>query len=107
MLYRILERLVGAVESLVRADARELRTAQREVAVARAAEQVGQDRIGLIGELRRVEQQARTGGDPAQVADSLQRMVDTLLPSSPMEPAEDGSPPRPAPQGGPVRVVNP
>src|SRR4051794_13245310 len=88
VLYRILERLVGAVESLVRADSRELRVARRDADYARAAEQVGLERIGLIGELRRLEQQARGGDEPAQLADELGRVVSTLLPAARVESIE-------------------
>jgi hypothetical protein len=87
VLYRVLERLVGAVESLVRADSRELRVARRDADYARASEQAGLERIGLIGELRRLEQQARAGDQPDQLADELGRVVGTLLPAT--QPDED------------------
>jgi len=90
VLYRILERLVGAVESLVRADSRELRVARRDADIARAAEKSSLERVGLIGELRRLEMQARAGNEPQALADELGRVVGTLLPGA--RPANGASP---------------
>lgn len=105
VLYRILERLVSAVESLVHGDdSRELRTARREAESARVSEQLGLERLGLIGELRRLEQQARAGNRPDQLADELERMVATLLPSASSQPPAELPEPPPS---GPVRVINP
>jgi hypothetical protein len=108
VLYRILERLVGAVESLVRADSRELRTARRDADIARAAEKSSLDRIGLIGELRRLEMQARAGNEPQELADELGRVVGTLLPAAPLQ---NGTSPRdnaePAVADGTAPNVNP
>jgi hypothetical protein len=89
VLYRILERLVGAVESLVRADSRELRVARRDAAYARATEQAGAERLSLIGDLRRLEQQARAGDRPDELADELSRVVNTLMPASRVTAGED------------------
>jgi hypothetical protein len=104
VLYRILERLVGAVESLVRADSRELRVARREADFARASEQVGLERIGLIGELRRLEQQARAGDRSDELADELSQVVNTLLPATRLGSPESEEEPA---AGGTVRIVNP
>ena len=99
VLYRILERLVGAVESLVRADSRELRVARRDADIARAAEKSSLDRIGLVGELRRLEMQARAGNEPQALADELGRVVGTLLPGARLEngasPDDRAEPPEP------------
>src|SRR5918992_5826759 len=98
VLYRILERLVGAVESLVRADSRELRVARRDADIARAAEKSSLDRLGLVGELRRLEMQARAGGEPQALADELGKMVGTLLPGARL----DNGATRAEPADGPV-----
>ena len=105
VLYRVLERLVGAVESLVRADSRELRVARRQADYARASEQAGLERIGLIGDLRRLEQEARAGGEPERLADELGRVVGTLLPATQAADADDE--PDGASAGESVRIVNP
>ena len=85
VLYRILERLVSSVESLVRGDSRELRAAEREVIAARAREQAGLDRFELAGHLRRLEHQAREGTTPGDVADSLRGILATIAPSGPLD----------------------
>ena len=100
VLYRILERLVGAVESLVRADSRELRVARRDADIARAAEKSSLDRLGLIGDLRRLETKARGGDEPQAIADELGRVVATLLPGAH---AADGA----SPDNGPVAAEVP
>lgn len=82
VLYRILERLVSAVESLVRGDTRELRAAEREVISARAREQAGLERFDLVTDLRRLEADARAGAEPAQVADTVKRILHTITPAS-------------------------
>jgi hypothetical protein len=89
VLYRILERLVGAVESLVRTDSRELRVARRDADYARASEQAGVERLSLISELRRLEQQARAGDQAEDLADELSRVVNTLMPASRVIAGED------------------
>jgi len=112
VLYRILERLVGAVESLVRADSRELRVAHRDADYARASDQARLERLGLVGDLRRLEQQARSGDAPERLADELGRVVGTLLPTTQRETSEtadDGlgeRAPDPSDRGA-VPVVNP
>ena len=88
VLYRILERLVGALESLVRGDSRELRVARRESDSARAAEQTGAELLAHVAELWRIEQQARAGGEPVMIADALGQVVRTLLPAA--HPDADG-----------------
>ncbi|RKQ84963.1 hypothetical protein C8N24_6594 [Solirubrobacter pauli] len=96
VLYRILERLVGAVESLVRADSRELRAARRAADLAQASDRARLERLELVGHLRRLEQQARAGGTPDQLAEDLGRMVGTLLPVAPQD-ADDASDEHPQP----------
>ena len=91
VLYRILERLVSSVESLVRGDSRELRAAEREVIAARAREQAGLDRFELAGHLRRLEHQAREGAAPGDMADSLRGLLAAIAPASP--PHVDDIPP--------------
>jgi hypothetical protein len=79
VLYRILERLVSTVETLVRADPRQLRSAEQEVAAARTSEQTAIERLALVGDLRRLQDHARAGGD-AQLADRIEQLVAGLLP---------------------------
>jgi hypothetical protein len=80
VLYRILDRLVSTVETLVRADPRQLRSAEQEVAAARTSEQTAVERLALVGDLRRLQDQAQAGGD-RQLADRIGQLVGGLLPT--------------------------
>ena len=80
VLYRILERLVSTIESLFRSDPRQMRSAQQEVTAARSAEQTAVERLTLVSDLRRLQDQARADGD-ARVADGIEELVDGLLPA--------------------------
>jgi len=86
MLYRLLERLVNTVESLVRGDSRELRAVEREAATARAAADTTRERLALVAEVRRLQERVRTaenGG--AQVSEALDQLVQTLLAGPPAD----------------------
>jgi len=86
VLYRILERLVGTVESLVRGDSRELRTAERDAVTARAAADSTRDRLAVAAELRRLQDRVRaTGGGDAKVSEELDQLVQALLNGSPTD----------------------
>lgn len=80
VLYRVLERLANTVETLVRSDPRQLRSAEQEVAAARTSEQTAIERLALVGDLRRLQDQARAGGD-GQLADRIEQLVAGLLPA--------------------------
>lgn len=80
VLYRVLERLVTTVETLVRTDPRQLRSAEQEVMAARTSEQTAIERLALVGDLRRLQDQARAGGD-GQLADRIEELVAGLLPA--------------------------
>jgi len=80
VLYRVLERLVTTVETLVRSDPRQLRSVEQEVTAARTSEQTAIERLALVGDLRRLEDQARVGGNP-QLADRIEELVAGLLPA--------------------------
>jgi hypothetical protein len=93
VLYRILERLVGTVESLVRGDSRELRTAEREAVTARAAADSTRDRLVLAAELRRLQDRVRTNGDTdGTVSEAIDQLTEALLAGSPAD-ADPAVPP--------------
>ena len=94
VVYRILERLVAAVESVVQADTREVRTAERELESGRAALEVERERLTLIGELRRLEDQARARGGAPELGDAIDDLIRKLLSG---EPDEAATPPAVAP----------
>ena len=84
MLYRVLERLVTTVESLVRGDSRELRAAEREAVTARAVAEAGRERLAIVTELRRLQDRVRGDGD-ARISDALDQLVEALLSGPPTE----------------------
>jgi hypothetical protein len=85
MLYRVLERLVTTVESLVRGDSRELRAAEREAVTARAAAEAGRERLAVAAELRRLQDRVRGDGDP-RMSEELDRLVESLVAGPQAEP---------------------
>jgi hypothetical protein len=97
VLYRILERLVAGVESIVQADSRQLRVAERDASVARATTDAARDRLALVAELRRVQDRARAGSPSGEVADALDGVLESLLPA-PAGDVDDGRTPQ-APDG--------
>ena len=80
VVYRILERLVETVESLVRGDSRELQRVQAAASAARETELAAQERTALLARLLPLQQQARSGKDPGQIAEELDRILKTLVP---------------------------
>jgi hypothetical protein len=97
MLYRVLERLVTTVESLVRGDSRELRAAEREAVTARAVADAGRERLAVAAELRRLQDRVRGDGD-ARISQALDQLVEALLSG---RSAESDPPPQAAPLTGP------
>jgi hypothetical protein len=79
VLYRILERLVSGVESIIQSDSRDLRVVEREAVAARAATEAVRDRLGLVAELRRVQDRARAGSPSGEVADELDGILESML----------------------------
>jgi hypothetical protein len=98
MLYRVLERLVTTVESLVRADSRELRAAEREAVTARAVADAGRERLAVAAELRRLQDRVRGDGD-ARISEALDQLVEGLLSGPPTEPESPALSARPAGPG--------
>jgi hypothetical protein len=102
MLYRVLERLVTTVESLVRGDSRELRAAERDATLARAAADASRERLAIVAELRRLQDRARaTGQTDTTITDALDQLAHTLSGERPTEP--DLPPPTALPAGPPAR----
>lgn len=94
MLYRVLERLVNTVESFVRADSRELRTAERQAVTARAVADASRERLALVAELRRLQDRARAAGDgDTGIADALDHLAQVVSAGSPAD--GEASPPAP------------
>lgn len=78
--YRILDRLVEAVESLVRGSAKEAVSAAEEQARIRSQGQAEQLRLRMASDLMALQQQIANGGDAAAVQRRLDSLLGTMIP---------------------------
>jgi hypothetical protein len=99
--FRILTRLVDAVESIFRGDVKD-EIARREAdAQGRATLESTQARMGLAAQVVRLQQEVSAGADPGKLTARLQEILGSLVPESvpepePAEPAEPAEPSVPA-----------
>lgn len=80
VVYRILNRLVETLESLVRGETRAIEAAQEQLARARVTEQLVQSRMELAANLISLQQQLSDGASPGDLKDRVARMLDDLMP---------------------------
>jgi len=90
VLYRILERLVAALESVVSGDPRVAAAAEADSAAARAAQALEQERLQLLGDLTRLQEQVRSGAAADDVAAGIDRLLGGLVPAAPTSLDGDG-----------------
>lgn len=102
--YRILIRLVEAVESFFRPSPGDQAAERERVAMSRANDDVNQARIALAGQIVRLQQQVASGAGQADLSSSLQRILRGLVPSEPAPPAE--TPAADAPPAGTISFPN-
>jgi uncharacterized membrane protein len=81
VLYRILERLVLALESVVRGDGRQELLAAEAAASARAAETQAQERMTLYGDLSRLKSELSVNGGAA-AEETVDRILKSLQPTN-------------------------
>jgi hypothetical protein len=79
--YRIINRIVEALESVVRGDVKDVVAARDEAHRARYQSQLTETRLGLAASLSKVQQQISSGADPDQVKQELDRLLNNLVPS--------------------------
>jgi hypothetical protein len=95
--FRILTRLVDAVESVFRGDVKD-EIARREAdAQGRATLESTQARMGLAAQVVRLQQEVSAGADPGKLTTRLQEILGTLVPESVPEPSP--ADPAEAPEG--------
>jgi hypothetical protein len=98
--YRILTRLVEAVESIFRGNAREMIAEREEAATARASEEASRARVRQAARLVDVLGQLSAGATPDEVAATLRQIVASLAPegaeADPLPVAVPQAPPRAA-----------
>lgn len=112
--YRILTRMVEALESVFAGGAKEQAAAAEKAATTRANEESSQGRMAVAGQLVDLQRQLSAGMEPHQAAGYIKQMLTGLVPtafelpeSSP--PAQGGAPapeaaPAPAPEPEPDKV---
>lgn len=80
--YRILTRMVEALESIFSGGAREQMLAAEKAAVFRAAEETGQARMAVASQLVQIQQRVALGMAPEEVSAQLRDVVATLVPAA-------------------------
>ncbi|NVK41366.1 MAG: hypothetical protein HWE39_08985 [Oceanospirillaceae bacterium] len=83
VVYRMLNRVVEALETLVRGDTRDILNAREQAAQARLAEQVTQSRMQLATRLVSLQQQLGAGTGAEEVSQKLSGLLEELLPYGP------------------------
>lgn len=79
LVYRILNRLIAAVEALVRGETRDIVAAQEQAAKARLAEQSIQNRLHLLTMLGKLESQIAGSVDPELLRKELEKIQAELI----------------------------
>ena len=97
LVYRIINRLISAVESLVQGDTRDMVTAREQTSRARLAEQSVQNRLQLAARLTKLQHQLNTSPDPEQLRQELARIQDDLITPGSYETKQESEPPAQAP----------
>ena len=80
VVYRMLHRLVEAVESLVKGETRDIAAAQAQASQARLASQSLQTRIHLAASLTKLQQQLGAKASPEALQQELDRILGNLVP---------------------------
>lgn len=86
--YRILTRMVEALESIFTGGAREQAAAAEKSASSRAAEESAQARMAVAEQLVGIQQRLATGLTPDEASAQLRQVVASLVPASSGEPGE-------------------
>lgn len=79
VVYRILNRLTSAVESLVKGDTRSILAAQEQVGRANITEQTINSRLQLLTRLKKLQQQLSINADPSDLRTELDRIQNELI----------------------------
>jgi hypothetical protein len=80
--YRILTRLVEAVESIFRGNAKDAIAEREQAAVARASEEASIARVRVAAKLVALQQQIATGGSGEEVTAKIREIVSSLTPEA-------------------------
>ena len=92
VVYRIINRLVETLESLVRGETREIMAAQGEAATARMDQRLTQNRLNLAANLTALQQKLNTTEDAGAVRNELNQVLNDLILDKGKEGTESTSP---------------
>jgi hypothetical protein len=92
--YRVLERLVGTVEALIKGSGEEMVAAQEREAQARAAAEALSSRAETVQQLLEVNARINEGANASSLRDEIDNLIRKLMTDLPM-----GSPQPPRPEG--------
>lgn len=95
VVFRILQRIVSTLESLVQGERNEVDAARKRVAASEAAQQRTQDQLRVGAALVRLRAQIAAGAAPEQLIASVNELLDDMLPVDMSD--ADPSPPEPPP----------
>ncbi len=93
VVYRILTRLVDAIESLFSGDPRDRAAAEAKAVSAKGEAQRAQSDLKLAANLAKLQQQLQSGSSPQQLSQQLQQIVATLVPAEAATVDEHPAPP--------------
>jgi hypothetical protein len=79
LVYRILNRLIDTVDSLVRGSTKDLVVAQQQTAKARAAEYTAERRMQMLAKLATLRKQLNSGANPQELELELDRIQQDLV----------------------------
>ena len=83
--YRIISRLVDALESLVRGDTKDQMAAQDQAARSQYESQLTQNRLALAASLTRLQQRLGPDANPEELKQELDKLLNTLVPADTFE----------------------
>ncbi|HLP59186.1 MAG TPA: hypothetical protein VK186_10170 [Candidatus Deferrimicrobium sp.] len=79
LVYRIISRVIESLESLFRGDNKSLLQAQKQNAMARAAEEDAQNRFKVAANLMKVQQDIDAGMNPEDVKKKMGKLMDDMV----------------------------
>jgi len=80
LIYRVVNRLITAVESLVRGETMDIIATREQAIRVRASEEIGRNRLKLAGNLMSLQQQIGTGASPEQLNRKIGQLLGELMP---------------------------
>lgn len=83
--YRIISKIVDALESLVRGDGREIAASQGQAIKAQYESQINEHRLNLAASLTRIQQKFGSTNDPEEMKRELDKVLNDLIPQNNFE----------------------